>query len=153
VTYVDAILAFSKDPMTLIQEVKKDYVLKGIGTPEYYLGGNVDETDEPMKCLGIETSLSAKTYIKSALERMYGMFDGGPFSKCQTPMMESYRPKIELTPLLEDTRASKYWAMIRSANWMVTLGRLDIAYATNCMARFSMAPLEGHMIAMKRLFG
>jgi hypothetical protein len=57
VTYVDDILAFSKDPMTLIQEVKRDYVLKDIDTPEYYLGGNVDETDEPMKCLGIKTSL------------------------------------------------------------------------------------------------
>jgi hypothetical protein len=43
--------------------------------------------------------------------------------------------------------------MIGSANWIVTLGRLNVAYATNCMARFSMAPCEGHMIAMKRLFG
>jgi hypothetical protein len=152
-TYVDDILAFSKDPMKLIQEVKKDYVLKGIGTPEYYLGGNVDETDDPMKALGIETSLSAKTYIKSALDRMYGMFDGGPFPKCNTPMMEAYHPEIEVTPLLDDTRASKYRAMIGSANWIVTLGRLDVAYATNCMARFSMAPREGHMMAMKRLFG
>jgi hypothetical protein len=60
-TYVDDILAFSKDQMKLIQEVKKDYVLKGIGTPEYYLGGNVDEADAPMKALGIETSLLART--------------------------------------------------------------------------------------------
>jgi hypothetical protein len=91
-------------------------VLKGIGTLEYYLGGNVDETDESMKFLGIETSLLAKTYIKSALERMYDMLDGGPLSKCQTLMMESYHPEIELTPLLDNTRASKYWAMIGPAN-------------------------------------
>jgi hypothetical protein len=153
-TYVDdSILAFSKDPMKLIQEVKKDYILIGIGTPGYYLGGNVDETEAPMKALGIETSLSARTYIKSSLEHMHGMFNGGPFAKCHTPMMEAYHPEIELSPLLDDTRASKYWAMIGSANWIVTLGRLDVAYATNCMARFSMAPREGHMIAMKRLFG
>jgi hypothetical protein len=84
---------------------------------------------------------------------MYGMFDGGPFAKCHALMMEAYHPEIEVSPLLDDTRASKYRAMIGSANWIVTLDRLDIAYATNCMARFSMAPREGHMIAMKRLFG
>ena len=32
-TYVDDILAFSKDPMSLIEEIKKDYVLKGVGIP------------------------------------------------------------------------------------------------------------------------
>jgi hypothetical protein len=84
---------------------------------------------------------------------MYGMFDGSPFSKCQTRMMESYHPEIQLTPLMDDTRASKYPAMSGSANWIVTLGRLDIAYVTNCMARFLMSPREGHMLAMKQLFG
>jgi hypothetical protein len=120
--YVDDILAFSKDPMTLIQEVKKDYVLKGIGTPEYYLGGNVDEADAPMKALDIDTSLSARTYITSSFDHMYGIFDGGPFAKCHTPMMEAYHPDIEVFSLLDDTGASKYRAMIGSANWIVTLG-------------------------------
>jgi hypothetical protein len=76
-----------------------------------------------MKSLGRETSLSARTYIKSSLDRMYGMFDGGPFfAKCHTPMMEAYHPEIEVSPLLDNTRASKYRAMIGSANWIVTLG-------------------------------
>jgi hypothetical protein len=69
-------------------------------------------------------------------------------------MMEAYHLEIEVSPLLDGTRASKYRAMIGSANWIVTLGRLDIAYATNCKACLSMAPSrKGHMIAMKRLFG
>ena len=42
--------------------------------------------------------------------------------------------------------------MIGSANWAVTLGRFDIAYATNTMARFSMQPREGHYNAMIRIF-
>jgi hypothetical protein len=33
------------------------------------------------------------------------------------------------------------------------LGRFNIAYATNTMARFSMAPREGHLTAAKRIFG
>ena len=35
-TYVNDILAFSKSPMKLIEEIKKDYVLKGVGIPEYF---------------------------------------------------------------------------------------------------------------------
>jgi len=40
--YVDDLLRFSKNPMSLISEFKKDYDLKGVGEPEYYLGGNVE---------------------------------------------------------------------------------------------------------------
>ena len=40
-TYVDDLLIMSKEAMTLIEEFKKTYVLKGVGVPEYYLGGNV----------------------------------------------------------------------------------------------------------------
>ena len=39
-TYVDDLLVFSKDPMNIIKEIKTDYDLKGVGKPEYYLGGN-----------------------------------------------------------------------------------------------------------------
>ena len=45
-TYVDDILVYSKRPMDTINELKKHYVLKGIGKPEYYLGGNVEDLDE-----------------------------------------------------------------------------------------------------------
>jgi hypothetical protein len=153
-TYVDDLLAFSKNPMALIEEVKKDYVLKGVGMPEYYLGGNVEEVQDPSLLeQGIRTILSAKTYIHNVLGKLENMFDGGPFKKCSTPMMESYHPELDDTPLLNDTNHSKYRAMIGSANWVITLGRLDVSYATNTLARYSMAPREGHLIALKRLFG
>ena len=42
-TYVDDLLIFSKKPMDLISEFKKEYNLKGVGEPEYYLGGNVEK--------------------------------------------------------------------------------------------------------------
>lgn len=35
--YVDDFNSFSKDPMSVIEELKKDYMLKGVGEPEYYL--------------------------------------------------------------------------------------------------------------------
>ena len=45
-TYVDDLLIFSRDPQPIIDAFKKDYVLKGVGAPEYYLGGNIDALDE-----------------------------------------------------------------------------------------------------------
>ena len=45
-TYVDDILAFSCDPMSIIEQICKDYILKGIGKPEYYLDGNFHTTKD-----------------------------------------------------------------------------------------------------------
>ncbi len=60
---------------------------------------------------------------------------------------------MDQTPLLNEKQASLYRALIGSANWVITLGHFDVNYATNSLARFSMAPREGHMDAMKRIFG
>ena len=102
-TYVDDILAFSKDPMKLIGTIKEDYVLKGVGIPEYYGGWNVEEACDP-KLLekGVRTILSAKTYIHNVLGKLENMFDGGPFKKCSTPMMEAYHPELDDSLLFED---------------------------------------------------
>ena len=45
-TYVDDILAFFRDPMAIINDIQKDYSLKGVGTAEYYLGGNFHTTKD-----------------------------------------------------------------------------------------------------------
>ena len=37
--FVDDVISFSKDPMTVMKELEKHYVMKGVGKPQYYLGG------------------------------------------------------------------------------------------------------------------
>ena len=41
-SYVDNVLVWSKDPMAVMKALKKSYILKGVGVPEYFLGGDVD---------------------------------------------------------------------------------------------------------------
>ena len=43
-TWVDDILVMSKEPLKVLQEFKEagEYELKGVGAPEYYLGGDLD---------------------------------------------------------------------------------------------------------------
>jgi hypothetical protein len=68
-------------------------------------------------------------------------------------MSDQYHPECNETPLLDNRGAAIYQSLIRSANWAVTLGQFDIQYATQMMSRFSMAPQQGHLDAMKRVFG
>ena len=43
--------------------------------------------------------------------------------------------------------------MIGCANWLITLGRFDIVYAVNSLSRHNMAPRQGHLKAVMRIFG
>ena len=44
--YVDDIIAFSKDPMKIMHQLQNIYKMKGIGKPQYYLGGDKVDTNE-----------------------------------------------------------------------------------------------------------
>ena len=35
--FVDDVIAFSKDPMAMMRELEKVYIMKGVGNPQYYL--------------------------------------------------------------------------------------------------------------------
>jgi hypothetical protein len=60
---------------------------------------------------------------------------------------------LDETELLPDDEISIYKSLLGSAHWIITLGRYDIACATNTLSRYSMAPRKGHMKAMHRVFG
>ena len=121
-TYVDDILVWSKDPMKTINAIQKTYKLKGIGYPEYYLGGDVLTLQEKhLTEQNVVLALSAKTYIKNSLDKLAAMFNRGPFSKASIPMQEQYHPEADESPLLDALNGSKYQALIGSANWIVML--------------------------------
>ena len=39
--WVDDLLVFSKNPMWVINKLKKKFTLKGVGKPEYFLGADM----------------------------------------------------------------------------------------------------------------
>ena len=78
---------------------------------------------------------------------------GKQFAEFKTPMAESAHPESDDSPLLNERDHSKCRSLIGCANWLVTLGRFDIACAVNACSRFSMAPRQGHMDGMIRVFG
>jgi hypothetical protein len=61
-------------------------------------------------------------------------------------------PEINDSDFLDPEEITKYQMLVGCAQWAVTLGRYDIQYATNLMARFAHSPRTGHLSRMFRLF-
>ena len=142
-TFVDDILCWSKDPMKIIDALNDHYELKGVGIPEYYLGGNVEAMDEHWNKHGINMGFSSRTYVSNIIPKFETLYDV-ELKKIKTPMAEDYHPEIDESPELTSDEASKYRSIIGSLNWIVTLGRFDVHYATSVLSRYGMCPREGH---------
>eukprot|EP00978_Attheya_sp_CCMP212_P009067 scaffold21363_cov33-Attheya_sp.AAC.6 len=153
--YVDDLLVFSRDPnLPIIDEIKDDYILKGVGEPEYYLGADMESLNQEWQRDSVKSAISSNTYIKRVTERFELLEGGNTLPKASIPMSSEYHAELDTTPFVSPLMATKYCGMILgSANWLVTLGRYDVAFATNCLARYSMSPREGHYKAMRSVLG
>jgi hypothetical protein len=105
-TYVDYILIWSNDPMAVIKSLEKTYMLKTVGIPEYYSGGNVEFLGEACKNQGLGLALSAKTYIQNIIPKFEGLF-GKEFKPIKTPMSEGYHPEVDDSPLCTEDDSAK----------------------------------------------
>jgi hypothetical protein len=106
-TYVDDILIWSKDPMAVIKSLEKTYMLKSVGIPEYYLGGNLEFLGEAWKNQGLGLALLAKIYIQNIIPKFEGLF-GKEFKPIKTPMSEGYHPEVDDSPLYTEDDSAKY---------------------------------------------
>ncbi len=78
---------------------------------------------------------------------------GGTIPLLKTPMNDQYHPEIDESPVLEPKEATKFRAILGSAQWMVTLGRFDIAYTVQALSRFGVQPRTNHLHAARRMLG
>ena len=150
--YIDDLIVVSKDPMAILDQLKEPvgpYNLKGVGTPEYYLGGDVviRYVDDVIDYL--ETN--ARTYIKRICDKLELLMEW-KFRNYSSPEEHDYHPEVDESPFLEGDLVSKYRMMVGSLNWLVTLGRYDVHHAASTLARHMMMPREGHLQAMRRVF-
>ena len=68
-------------------------------------------------------------------------------------MSKFLHPKLDDFPILDPRRHSQFRSLVGCGNWLVTLGRFDIAYAVNIFSRYSIQPRKGHLAGMIRMFG
>ena len=62
-------------------------------------------------------------------------------------------PETDDSPLLNPTQHQQYQQLIGMLNWLVQLGRFDIAFATSSMSRFTAAPREQHLTRVLKIWG
>ncbi len=127
-------MVFAKDPMAIMKELEKMYVLKGVGSPRYYLGGAVVDLDEQWEKEGITHGLSAQIYIQNCIPKLAKMIGIEQFAKKKTPFHDTYHPELNESPLCTPDKISQYRSMIGSANWVLTLGRFGIAYTLSTLS-------------------
>jgi hypothetical protein len=120
-TYLDEILIWSKDPMAVIKSLEKNFMLKCVGIPQYYLGGNVEFLGEAWKNQGLRLALSEKTYMQNVIAKFEGLF-GKEFKAIKIPMSEGYHPEIDDSPLCTEDDSDKYRSIIGCCIWIIFLG-------------------------------
>jgi len=145
---VDDLLIFSQNPDEIIETLQTVYKYKlgGVGTPQYYNGADISFNKNGY------AQMSAETYIKNITERIEKLLEY-TLKNYGSPMESGDHPELDETDLLVPPDIQIYQMLIGCAQWAVTIGRFDIQYATNTLARYASMPREGHLKRCYRLFG
>ena len=71
----------------------------------------------------------------------------------KSPMDKNDHPELDTSDLVDPDMASIYMTAVGQLQWLVTLGRFDIISQVVSLSRFRIAPREGHILRLKRLYG
>jgi hypothetical protein len=128
-----------------MDQITAVYTIKSQGPPDYYLGNNFKKDKKDRWCIG-----SVK-YVKEAVHRVENMF--GTLTKHDIPMVSSDHPEMDDSNILTGEIHQKCQMLVGILNWIVSLGRLDIGYATASLSRFVACPRQGHLDRALYTFG
>ena len=130
------------DILNKLRKPKGPYEFKGVGSPEYYLGGNIKIQYNGDKIE--ELQLTSETYIKRICEKIESLMNW-KLKGFMNPMDPNYHAEIDNSDFLQGDDVLRYRMMVDSLNWLVTLGRYDIQCTVGTLARHMMIPQQGHM--------
>lgn len=77
----------------------------------------------------------------------------GDLPKKATLMEGGNHPEEDDSEILGDSDHQKYQMLVGMLNWIVCLGRIDVAFATSSLSRFTACPRKGHLDRVLRVFG
>lgn len=147
--YVDDLAIASKDPKKITDELispRYKLKLKGVGPISYHLGCDFTrDTDGTL-------SVGPRRYIEKMLDAYTRMFGEAP-KAFSSPLERNDHPELDDTKELGPDDITKYQSMIGALQWAISLGRFDIHTAVMTMGSFRVAPREGHLERLKRIYG
>jgi len=135
----------SLEPKLIMKQITSAFTFKSEGPPEYYQGNDFKKDRKGRWCIG------SRTYIKEGIRRIENMF--GTLTKHDIPMVAGDHPELDESKHLDDDEHTKYQILIGMLNWIVTIGRIDIAFAVSSLSRFIACPRQGYMDRALYVFG
>ena len=138
-------MIFSKDPNAVIKVLKSKFIIKSSGPPDYYLGNDFKKNPQGQWTIG------CRKYIKDALSKVMGIH--GDIPKRNNPCEQDIHLECDQSPLLNATEHRQFQQLVGILNWIMQIGRVDIAYATISLARFVAAPRRTHLQHALYVFG
>ena len=135
--YVDDFLLTSTQPELVYEEIKNVFEIKFCEEPVLYLGADINDDHGFM-------TMSAKTYILETLKNLEETLKV-TIRKMRRPMNPLAHPEFDSSPLLDEENKRLFQHITGVLNWLVTLCRIDIAFATMSLQRFCSSPREGHL--------
>ena len=70
-----------------------------------------------------------------------------------SPITKGDHPELDTTELLDKEGIKIYQSQVGTLQWVVQIGRVDVATAVMTMSRFRAAPRQGHMDRIHRIHG
>ena len=146
--YVDDFAIAAKDPQTFCNELKKRYnlKLKGVGSLEYHLGCTYKK--DPNGTLAADP----RRYVNKILESYESMFKEKP-RKSRPPLGGGDHPELHTPELCDEHQTKQFQTLIGQLQWLISLGRFDIAVHVMSLSRFRAQPRKGHLDRAKRIVG
>ena len=83
-----------------------------------------------------------------AYEPLFGVKPTGYSS----PLEKGDHPELDMGPELNEEGRALYLSLVGQSQWLISLGRFDIACAIMTMSRFCAALRKGHIKRMKRIY-
>ena len=146
--YVDDLAIAAKDSQAFCNELKKKYnlKLKGVGPLEYHLGCTYKK--DPDGTLAADP----RRYVNKILESFERMFKEKP-RKSRPPLEGGDHPELDTSELCDEHQTKQFQTLIGQLQWLISLGRFDIAVHVMTLSRFRAQPRKGHLDRAKRIVG
>jgi len=126
-TYVDDFLITAEDPWPYMKQLQEVYKIKDPDSPTTYLGALY--TRDPSG----NWTINCKNYIQAALTQVQQMI-GCEIREERTPCATADHPEEGQSEILCNKQHREYQSMAGMAQWLTTLGRLDICYVASSLS-------------------
>eukprot|EP00957_Ditylum_brightwellii_P089659 6828073-Ditylum_brightwellii.AAC.1 len=111
-----------------MKEIKSVHLVKDSskGPLDYYLGNDYKRDKKGRWCIG------CKKYLDEAIGYIEIIF--GNFQKKDTPMVDGDHPELDESSPLDDKGHQMFQMLIGTLNWIVCLGRIDVAHSSSSLS-------------------